>query len=70
MENNKNFSHDEVVLVNVFIEALRRFARHPEAIDNYESYLTTHGLTNIFNKYMSTPDGLASELDQFSKIHD
>lgn len=48
-------------------EAVKRLAESPEALDNFKSYLTRH-FDAWLKEYASTPDGLANELEAFSKI--
>lgn len=48
-------------------EAIKRLAESPEALDNFKSYLTHH-FDAWLKEYASTPDGLAAELESFSKI--
>lgn len=48
-------------------EALKNFAKNPEGIENFCSYLSYH-FAEWLNKYANTPEGLASELLNFSKI--
>ena len=64
MENKK--THNEI-LAAALAKSLRNFAENPEAIENFESYLSYH-FTGWFQKYASTPAGLVSELDHFSNI--
>ena len=51
----------------ILIEALKRFAENPGALENFESYLT-YCSDQWLATYASTPAGLAAELDHFSKI--
>lgn len=48
-------------------EAIKRLAEEPAALENFKSYLTRHFSTWL-KEYASTPDGLANELEAFSKI--
>lgn len=48
-------------------DAIRKFSENPEAIDNFESYLSHH-FDVWFNKFVTTPDGLVSEFNTFSEI--
>ncbi len=48
-------------------EAIKRLAEEPAALENFKSYLTHH-FDVWLTKYASTPDGLANELETFSKI--
>lgn len=49
--------------------AIRHFAQNPEAIDNFESYISIH-FDKWLEKWASTPGGFASELTHFSHIYD
>ena len=51
----------------VFAEALRIFAKNPDAIDNIESYLSYH-FGSWFEKWANTPEGLAREMAMFAMI--
>lgn len=48
-------------------EAIKAFQTRPEAIENFESYLSMHFDTWL-NKYADTPEGLASEFLYFANI--
>lgn len=48
-------------------DALRKFASNPDAIDNFECYLSYH-FDKWIQKYASDPAGLAGELKNFSEI--
>ena len=50
-------------------EALREFAKHPEAIDNFESYLSRH-FGAWLEKYAETPERMAGEFRHFASIHE
>ena len=50
-----------------FCEAIRTLAANPEHLNNLESYLTYH-FTEWLTKYANTPDGIASELEQFANM--
>lgn len=49
------------------VAAIRRFAENPEALENFESYLTQH-YDIWLTKYANTPDGLTAELSHFAHI--
>ena len=51
----------------IFSEALKNFAKNPDAIDNIENYLSYHFETWI-EKYAKDPYSMASDLLHFSKI--
>lgn len=51
----------------ILCDAIRAFAQSPEALDNFESYLSVHFSTWL-QKFASTPEDLAAEFEQFSKI--
>lgn len=48
-------------------EALENFAKNPDGIINFCSYLSYH-FADWLSKFANTPEGLASELLNFSKI--
>lgn len=51
----------------ILADAIRTFAKHPENIDNFESYLSMH-----FDKWMelwaNNPDKLAYEFKNFAEM--
>lgn len=49
------------------VEAIRHFAKNPESLDNFESYLSRHYDTWM-KKYAHDPDGLTAELTHFAHI--
>ena len=49
------------------VDALRRFAQRPDAIDNFECYLSHH-FESWLKKYASTPEGMAEEFKRFASI--
>ena len=50
------------------INAIKRLAEDPAALENLKSYLTYH-FDTWQEKYANTPDGLAAELESFSNIN-
>ncbi len=51
----------------LIVAAIRHFAENPEALENFESYLTQH-YDIWLTKYANTPDGLTAELSHFAHI--
>ena len=47
------------------VEAIARLAANPEALANFEAYLTHH-YAEWLQRYASTPNGLAYELNEFA----
>jgi hypothetical protein len=47
--------------------AIRELAEHEEALENFKGYLSIH-FGAWLEKYANTPDGIADEFEQFSKI--
>lgn len=47
--------------------AIKELAEHPEALENFKRYLSLH-FGAWMKKYANTPDGIADEFEQFSKI--
>ena len=50
-------------------QALREFAKHPDAIDNFESYLSHH-FGAWLEKYAETPERMAGEFLHFASIRE
>ena len=48
-------------------DAIRKFADNPDAIDNFEYYLTRH-FRSWLECWADTPEGMASEFKQFASI--
>lgn len=48
-------------------EAIRRFNERPEALDNFESYIS-HCFGGWFERWANTPEGLAHEFEHFSMM--
>ena len=51
------------------VAAIRHFAENPEALENFESYLSQH-YDIWLTKYANTPDGLTAELSHFAHIRE
>ena len=51
----------------IVAEAIKRFAKRPDALDNMESYLSHH-FGEWLSKYANTPADLACELKEFSNV--
>lgn len=49
-------------------KAIKKLAENPEALENFESYLSQH-FDKWFEKYANTPESLAFEFEQFSQIY-
>jgi len=47
--------------------AIKELAEHPEALWNFENYLSIH-FDAWMKKWANTPAGIADEFEQFSKI--
>jgi len=51
----------------MFCDAIKSFAENPDALENFESYLSfTFGLW--LKKYVNTPENIASEMMNFATI--
>ena len=48
-------------------DAIRAFGQNPEALDNFEAYLSIH-FSVWLEKFANTPESIATEFEQFSKI--
>ena len=48
-------------------DAIRNFNDNPEALENFESYLSHH-FSEWLNKWGDTPSGLADEFRNFSRM--
>lgn len=48
-------------------EAIRQFNESPEALDNFESYLSYHFVAWL-KKWADTPAGMAKEFENFSQM--
>ena len=61
MENENRQNAERLVM------AIKRLANNPEALDNFESYLSRH-----FDKWLATwvttPEGMASEFEMFAEM--
>lgn len=51
----------------IIAEAIRRFNERPEALNNFESYIS-HCFGEWLERWANTPEGLASELEHFSMM--
>lgn len=51
----------------MLIDALKRFAENPDAIENLDGYLDRH-FSAWCEKYANNPESFIWELDQFSRI--
>lgn len=51
----------------ILCDAIRAFTQSPEALDNFETYLSYH-FSTWMDKFASTPECMAEEFEQFSKI--
>lgn len=47
--------------------AIRTFSERPEALNNFESYLS-YCFPGWWEKWANTPDGLAAELQHFANM--
>ena len=59
-EKNEKLSHE-------FIEAIRTFAEKSENLENFEDYLNLH-FEKWFKTYITTPEGLISEMKHFAEM--
>lgn len=50
-----------------FAAAIKTIAEKPENLDNLEHYLSYH-FAAWLNKYASTPEGIAAELQAFAEM--
>lgn len=53
----------------IMVEAIERFGKDPEALANFESYLS-HNFNTWLEKFASTPEGMAYEFRCFSRMFD
>ena len=51
----------------IIIEAIKRFNKNPEALENFESYLI-HNFDAFYLRIKQHPENITKELDYFSKI--
>lgn len=54
---------------SAFCEAIKAFASRPEALDNFEGYLSYH-FDSWMKAWANTPDGLAYEACRFAYMYD
>lgn len=52
----------------MIVEAIKRFSEQPEALENFESYLT-HNFDEWFLYIRKHPENITYDLDQFSRIY-
>lgn len=60
MTNNEKLS-------KALCDTIRKFSENPAGIDNMELYLNRH-FELWFKKFVTTPEGLISEMELFSTI--
>lgn len=51
----------------VFIAAIKKIASEPEALNNFELYLSHH-FSEWLKKFANTPENIAAELKHFAEI--
>ena len=54
-------------LASEFINAIKTIAEKQKHLDNLESYLSNH-FSEWLEKYANTPEGITSELKEFSDM--
>lgn len=50
-------------------DAVRELATHPDALDNFELYLS-HNFGEWLGRFANTPESMAGELREFASIHE
>ena len=50
-------------------ESIKKLASTPEALENFESYLSCH-FSSWLNKFANTPEDFAAELKAFATMFD
>lgn len=62
---NNRYSTEAAIIA----EAIKHMAETPEALENFEMYLSTH-FPAWLEKYAGTPGNMAAELNMFAHMFD